>query len=149
MVSPQFGAGTWVVPQSQTTGIQYTEPQAAPRFLARAQAQEEQPSAVPAEVQAVTLRIPCPEDLGIGAEQRGAASSVDWSAVHGRLNQLGATCFQEQKTAQGGYRIICLLPARQQGQLHHIEVDAASETEAVRRALAEAEEWTARMTKSN
>jgi hypothetical protein len=91
----------------------------------------------------LSLRIPCPEDLGIGLGQRPAAAEIDWGTFHSRLNQLGATSFQTTRTREGGYQVTCLLPGRQQGQTHHVEAQAGSEAEAVRLALAQIEEWAA------
>jgi hypothetical protein len=89
------------------------------------------------------MRIPAPSELGIDAGQHQSNSNLDWAAIHGRLDQLGATCFHMQKTPEGGYRISCLLPTGQQGQTRHVEAEALSESDAVRMALDKIEEWAA------
>ncbi len=66
---------------------------------------------------------------------------IDWTAVHNRLDRLGATCLQRQKLSTNGWRITCLLPTNQQRWSHRIDAQAASEAEAVRLLLAKAEEW--------
>jgi hypothetical protein len=70
-------------------------------------------------------------------------ASIDWAAVHDRLDRLGATCFHLERLPQGAYRITCLLPTDQQGRSHRIEVAAASEGDAVRLILVKAQEWAA------
>jgi hypothetical protein len=87
------------------------------------------------------LRLPPPEDLGIGNPAAAEPSAVDWAAFHGRLNRLGATCFHLERTGPNACRITCFLPTRQQGRNHRIEAQAANEAEAARLALAKAEEW--------
>lgn len=125
--------------------MQYAQQSPAPRPLVRAQAPDEPPAAArpaPAQSQPMALRIPSPEELGIGRGDAALASParVDWSAVHGRLDQLGATCFLMQRNPDG-IRVSCLLPAGQQGKSRHVEARASSEAEAVRLTLAKVEEW--------
>ncbi|MCI0456012.1 MAG: hypothetical protein L0Z62_03410 [Gemmataceae bacterium] len=72
---------------------------------------------------------------------RADTGSLDWTAVHRRLDLLGATCLHLEKLPQGGCRFTCLLPTTQPSRNHRIETQAASEAEAVRLALQKAEEW--------
>jgi hypothetical protein len=67
---------------------------------------------------------------------------TDWAAVHQQLERCGALGFQHERLAQGTYRMSCLLPTAQPDRKHRIDVEAASETEAVRLMLAKANEWT-------
>jgi hypothetical protein len=64
--------------------------------------------------------------------------------MHRRLDNLGVLCFNLDKGAPGGCRFTCLLPTAQQGRSHRIETRAATEAEAVRLAVAEAERWAGR-----
>jgi hypothetical protein len=85
--------------------------------------------------------MPTPEQLGLAPVRPAAAvADTDWAAVHRRLDRLGATCFHLEK-ATGGTRITCLLPTAQAGRSHRVEAQAASEGDAVRLALDQAEEW--------
>jgi hypothetical protein len=85
--------------------------------------------------------MPSPEELGVTANRPAQAVPIDWTAVHARLDQLGATCFQVERPSPGMSRITCLLPASQAGRMHRIEAQAASEADAVRLALSQIEEW--------
>ncbi len=89
------------------------------------------------------LSMPSPEALGL-AEEHAQSRPIDWTAVHGRLDQLGARCFQLDRPTPGVFRITCLLPTNQPGRTHRIEAQAGSETEVIRLTLAEAEEWAGR-----
>src|SRR5262249_47909043 len=114
---PQAGAQNWTAPPSRPMDLPYTQQQEIPRPVVRAQSADEAPPASGSGLtrdNSVALRIPSPEDLGIGLGQRPAAAEVDWGAFHGRLNQLGATSFQTRRTPEGGYQVTCLLPSRQQ-----------------------------------
>jgi hypothetical protein len=141
---PQGGSGNWAPPQTQPPNMQYIQQAATRGLLARGQAPDEAPAApttVAAEERPVTLHIPSPGELGIETGQHGVHSDLDWAVIHSRLDQLGATCFQMQKTLEGGYRISCLLPTGRQGETHHVEAVAVSESDAVRLALAQVDEW--------
>jgi hypothetical protein len=152
---PPGTAGNWVSPPSPPAGTQYAQqspplelgnlqPQPALEPRIRFQAPDDPPvSPRPAQpdVRTAALHMPSPEELGIGSASPAATPTLDWGAVHSRLNQLGATCFLVQRTAQGSYRISCLLPAGQSGRAHRIEAEAGAEAEAVRLALTRVEEW--------
>ncbi len=121
-----------------------------PRPVVRLQAPDElsqaaSPANAPmqADGKPALVSMPSPEQLGVGAAQPCDSSATDWSAAHRRLNQLGAVCFRLDKLAPSGWRITCLLPTAQQGQLHHVEAVAESESEAVRLVLEKAEACTA------
>jgi hypothetical protein len=88
--------------------------------------------------------MPTPEQLGIKPPPAPLLESpVDWSGVHRRLDQLGVACFQVEKPAAGGYRVICLVPTGQPGQHRRVEGHSATRAEAVRLVLAKVEEWAA------
>jgi hypothetical protein len=87
------------------------------------------------------VRLSSPEALGLTGTKPVETANVDWTAVHHRLDQLGAACFQVERLPKGSCKIICLLPTSQPGARHRIEAQAASEAEAVRLTLAQAEEW--------
>jgi hypothetical protein len=82
--------------------------------------------------------MPTPEQLGVA---RAAESGVDWDAARRRLRDVGAVCFQLDHTPQGACRFTCLLPTGETGRNHRVEVEAATEAEAVRLALERAEHW--------
>jgi hypothetical protein len=114
--------------------------QQTPRPIFRAHAPDD-PAPAP-RPRPTTLTLPSPEELGVSARTT-TANDADWTVVlHRRLKSLGATCFQIEQTQQGnGCRITCLLPTRELGRTHRIEASAASEAEAARLALAQAEQW--------
>jgi hypothetical protein len=115
--------------------------QAPPHRLARAQMEDEPVSRPkPVAPRPMARAIPSPEELGIAISRSAENASTDWSEVHKRLDQLGATCFHLEKST-GGCRITCLLPTAQEGRTHRIEAEASSEADAVRATLAQAEEW--------
>jgi hypothetical protein len=87
--------------------------------------------------------MPSPQELGVADLKRPENASVDWAAVHNRLDHLGATCFHLERTPEGSSRITCLLPTEQRGRSHRIEAQAATEADAIRLLLAKAQEWTA------
>jgi hypothetical protein len=115
--------------------------QQMPRPIIRAKAADEPTPPPPPRPSVLTL--PSPESLGVTASAAPNASDADWTAVlHRRLKGLGATCFQVEQLNPGSEcRITCLLPTRDPGRTHRIEARAASEAEAVRLALAQAEDW--------
>jgi hypothetical protein len=86
--------------------------------------------------------MPSPEELGV-SPGRPAAAPLDPAAAYRRLEELGATCLQLEKAADGGCRVTCLLPTGQPGRAHRIDVQAAGAAEALRLTVAKAEEWAA------
>lgn len=109
----------------------------APRPLVRAKGDDAPPTPSPP----ARLTMPSPGQLGITPAGARAAEAVDWNAARRRLDRLGAVYFHVEKLDAGGYRFTCLLPTRQPGRTHRVETVAASEAEAIRLALAKAEEW--------
>jgi hypothetical protein len=79
------------------------------------------------------LEMPPPEALGVPMP----ATDLDWTDLRVRLDRLGATGFALEKLPAGGYRFGCQVPAAG-GQSRTVEGRAATEAEAVRRALEQA-----------
>jgi hypothetical protein len=120
---------------------------ALPRPIVRAQAPDEPsppPRPLAAERRPPLLSIPTPEQLGLGGTQPPDRGPTDWTAVHRRLDQFGATCLHLEKLPQGGCRFTCLLPTGQPDRSHRVEAQAASEAEAVHLVLQKTEEWAGR-----
>jgi hypothetical protein len=93
----------------------------APTMIARGQSDDRPPA----------VRIPTPEELGIGRAQLVSGNEpVDWSMVERKLDAAGVTGFQVEKTTTG-YRFTC--------QLASGTVTGRGETrgEAVRSAVAQ------------
>jgi len=78
------------------------------------------------------LRMPSPAELGLGQTARPAGDAIDWADVRRRMERLGVTGFQLDRTPTG-YRFICVVGAR------HLTADAVTEAEAIQQALARAE----------
>jgi hypothetical protein len=87
--------------------------------------------------------MPTPEELGVASVQRPENATIDWAAVHDRLDHLGATCFHLERMPQGACRITCLLPTDQPGRSHRIEAVASSEADAIQGILAQVQKWAA------
>jgi hypothetical protein len=87
--------------------------------------------------------MPSPVELGVADAKPPENPVLDWTAVHNQLDHLGATCFQLERTPESSFRITCLLPTDQRGCSHRIEAQGPSEADAVRLALAKAQEWRA------
>ena len=93
----------------------------APRLVARGQSDDRPPA----------VRIPTPEELGIGSAKLVAGTeSVDWSMVERRLDAAGVTGFQVEKTTSG-YRFTCQLASGA------VTGRGTNKGEAVRNALAQ------------
>jgi len=65
---------------------------------------------------------------------------VDWTAVRGRLQQLGAVSFSLDRLSTGDYRFSCLLP-RVAGGTERLDGVSPTEGEAVRLCLDKAGRW--------
>jgi len=115
--------------------------QETPRPVFRGQVPEE-PIAPAPPLPLAMLAIPSPEQLGVSCTKADVA--VDRNAVHARLENLGATCVHEEKQADGGYRITCMLPTAQPGCSHCVAAQANNSVDALRAVLDEAESWAAR-----
>jgi len=77
------------------------------------------------------LRIPTPEELGIGHAKAAAISEpLDWSMVERKLDAVGATGYQMEKTAEG-FRFTAKLSSGP------VAGRGASRGEAVRNALSQ------------
>jgi len=76
-----------------------------------------------------TIRIPTPEELGLGATVAGD-DVLDWSIVERRLDAAGATGYQVEKTSTG-FRFTCQLPSGA------VTGRGATKPQAVRQALAQ------------
>lgn len=97
------------------------------------------------------LQLPSPEELGLGAEKtapvresksesRLEAKTVDWTALHARLDRLRASSFMVQRPSAQLVRIISLFPVAE-NRVHRVEASAATEAEAVRLFLEQVDEW--------
>ncbi len=87
--------------------------------------------------------MPTPAQLGLDRAQPSESKAVDWTNVHQRLDQLGATCFHLERPAADVFHVTCLLPTGQLGRSHRIETQANSEAEVIRLTLEQAEKWSA------
>jgi hypothetical protein len=109
------------------------EPSLTPAPRAQVQLREPEPLE---EVARAPLKMPAPEDLGLGSAAR---ATVDWADVHNRLDRLGALSFYQQKLAGGGYRVTFLLSTGKADRARQIEAEADSVAGAVTLALDRAE----------
>ncbi|HTU19518.1 MAG TPA: hypothetical protein VMG10_15765 [Gemmataceae bacterium] len=109
---------------------QNTVPTAAapPKPLIRAQAPEEPNPARPP-----LLTLPSPEKLGVAV--RPVANTIDWTAIHARMKQLGVVSYQMERLADGRSCFTCRVPTDRPGVLRRIESVAATEDEAVQLGL--------------
>ena len=134
---PRLPSRPPVVPAN--AGVQPSQPAMAslpPPRTVRGQADDE-------PVESRPLVLPTPEQLGI-AVPTTTASPIDWTAIHRRLDQMGATCFQLERPVGGGCRVTCLLPTGQANHSRRLEAQANTQAEAVRLVLDQAEEWAKR-----
>jgi hypothetical protein len=92
------------------------------------------------------VSIPTPEELGL-AGSRQANGNGDWLPGYRRLLNLGAYSFRIDRVPAGGVQITCLLPAGQAQRVRRVETQAATEAEAVRLAVEEAERCSAQAQK--
>lgn len=117
---------------------QLPTPPTAPPPTIRSQSPDE-PTAASTPPRPARIELPPPEELGIALAARPV--TLDWSAAHRRLEQLGACCIRLEKLANGGCRFTCVLPTGQPDRTHCIESLGASAAEAVTVALDRAEAW--------
>ena len=119
-------------------------PPSPPAPIVRGQV-EEQPLAAPPPPRNTLKRLemPSPEELGVARRQESREERPDWTALHRRLDDLGARSIQLEKLARGGYLVSCLLPTSQADRYHRIESEAATEATAVRLAIERVEQWAA------
>jgi hypothetical protein len=104
-----------------------------PKPVVRAQA----PDDIVPQVR-TSLAMPAPDQLGVSGRP---ADGCDWTVFHRRLQDLGAISYQVDRLNADVYQFTCLLPTKEAGRTHRIEAHGATEGEAVRRALDEAERW--------
>jgi hypothetical protein len=76
--------------------------------------------------------MPTPEALGVAMP----AAPPNWTDLRVRLDRVGATDFALEPLPEGGYRFRCRMPAANGSRT--VEGRAATEAEAVRRALEQA-----------
>ena len=134
------------VPQGNQAAVQQRLPQqqVPARPIIRAQREDDPvPLSRPAQTpqRRLVISIPSPEELGVAQRRPPQNAALDWTEVHTRLDHLGASCFHLEKCSKGRSRVTCLLPTGQQGRSRRIEAEADTEAEAVRTALAKAEEF--------
>ncbi len=92
-----------------------------------------------------TLRLPSPEELGLASDKPAAAlesGHADWTALHARLEQMGATCLQVQRPTAQLVRIVSMFPMAE-NRVHRVEANGTTEAEAVRLFLEQVDEWSA------
>jgi thioredoxin-related protein len=104
-----------------------------------------QPAAAGERLQArvESIQLPSPEELGISGDKPApevTGRPIDWSALHARLNRLGALSFIVQRPSAQLVRLISLFPMPE-NRVHRVEVSAATEAEAVRLFIEQVEEW--------
>jgi hypothetical protein len=104
---------------------------AAPKSLIRAQAPEEPNPARPP-----LLTLPSPEQLGVAI--RPVEYEIDWTAIHGRMKELGVVSFHMDSLPDGRSRFTCWVPRDRPGLTRRIECVAATEGEAVQLGLQQA-----------
>jgi hypothetical protein len=97
----------------------------------------EEPRAATARL---TPAMPPPEALGVSVPR--PAVPVDWTAVRVRLDRLGATQFGLEKLTTGGYSFHFRLPSADPTKPRAIEGRAATEAEAVQRAMEQVDSLT-------
>lgn len=114
-------------PRAQAPAMTYVPPRlpsprdGAPKVLVRGQ-NDDAP---------IAIRIPTPEELGIGTAKLVAGDEpLDWNMVERRLDAAGVSGFQVEKTTSG-FRFTCQLPTGA------VTGRGASKAEAVRNALAQ------------
>jgi thiol-disulfide isomerase/thioredoxin len=136
---------------------------AAPRPQYRAQAKEDriparnlaieepvrrpQPSAGEelAAARSEAIRLPSPEELGLATDKPALAIEnrpTDWTAVHARLDRLGATSLQVLHSGGQLVRIVSMFPSTE-NRVHRVEASGTTEAEALRLFLEQVDEWAA------
>jgi thioredoxin-related protein len=89
------------------------------------------------------FQLPAPEELGLTTvKATPEVAPIDWTAVHARLDKLGATSFQVQRESPESVRLSCLIPMAAE-RVHRIDVTAATEAAAARLFMAQVDEWAA------
>jgi len=136
MLPPGYGPVPYAPPARPTAPPMRSAQTAVARPpVFRGQMTEE--AAPPARTSLVAM--PSPDQLGVNV--RPAAGACDWTAIHRRMQDLGVISFQMDRLNADVFQITCLLPTAEAGCTHRIEAHGATEAEAVRCALDEAERW--------
>jgi hypothetical protein len=100
-----------------------------PKLQSTRRANESKPIVRAQNSESAPLRVPTPEELGLGKQSSVRDQPIDWAMVERRLDTLGATSFHLEKTTSG-FRFDCELPS---GKVTGL---GTSKGEAVRNALA-------------
>ena len=91
------------------------------------------------------IRLPSPEELGLGTDKPALAIEnrpTDWTAVHARLDRLGATSLQVLHSGGQLVHIVGMFPTGE-NRVHRVEANGANEAEALRLFLEQVDEWAA------
>jgi thioredoxin-related protein len=91
------------------------------------------------------IRLPSPEELGLATDKPALAIEnrhTDWTTVHARLDQLGATSLQVLHSGGQAVRIVSMFPTTE-NRVHRVETSGATEAEALRLFLEQVDEWAA------
>lgn len=97
------------------------------------------PDSVTMVASVAPVAMPSPDKLGVGGRPADGAS--DWTAIHRRIQELGVVSFQADQLSAEVYQFTCLMPTAEAGRTHRIEGHGATQAEAARRALDEAQRW--------
>ena len=92
-----------------------------------------------------SLHLPSPEELGLTSEKPALATEsrpTDWTAVHARLDRLGATSLQVIHSSAQSVRIACIF-AVTENRVHRVEASGTTEAEALRLFFEQVDEWAA------
>jgi hypothetical protein len=115
-----------------------------PRPIVRAKAPDEPAPKRASHEESLVLEMPSPEQLGVGRTRRSEESNLDWKQVDRHLEQIGAICSQRRKLSGGGYCFDVILPTGQRDQVRHVQTEAPTEAEAVKKTLEKIEEFSGR-----
>jgi hypothetical protein len=126
---------------SQTPAPPYSRPGTAPvsPVKVRGKRPDDEPERRAAP-KAALLTLPPPEQLGIGTKAAVAAAEVDWNDVYRRLRVLNSRSSHLEAVPEG-FRFVCELRTTDPNRPYRVEGQGATEADAVRSALARAEQW--------
>ena len=131
MFAPAMMSSPPAMPYRAPTYAPRAAVQAQPRPLIRARAPEEPNPARPP-----LLSLPSPEKLGVAV--RPSTNSIDWTAIHTRITELGIVSYHKDSLPDGRARFTCWVPSERPGVTQRIECVAATEFEAVQVGLQQA-----------
>jgi hypothetical protein len=101
----------------------------------------------------IKLTMPSAEELGLNRglnphapavppPAAASVSAVDWNALRGHLDSLGAAYYRLEKLPDGNYCFLCALPyAGDRAKQRHFEARATNEREAVHAVFGEIARW--------